>query len=106
MENIGILESKIARQRLNLLKHFVESISSEISELSVRFQEKNNPRGDNEFDIGMDEQIRDFEKVLIETALIKSAGNQSLAAKLLKIKPSTLNQKIKRHKINVKRYSF
>ena len=42
-----------------------------------------------------------YEKTLIEFALKEAKGNQTRAAKLLNIQLSTLNKKIKRHKILV-----
>lgn len=42
-----------------------------------------------------------YEKNLIEFALKEARGNQTRAAKLLNIQLSTLNKKIKRHKISV-----
>ena len=42
-----------------------------------------------------------YEKTLIEFALKEARGNQTRAAKLLNIQLSTLNKKIKRHKISV-----
>lgn len=42
-----------------------------------------------------------YEKSLIEHALRETHGNQTRAAKLLKIQLSTLNKKIKRHNIKI-----
>lgn len=47
-----------------------------------------------------DELISQYEKKLISNALKKSYGNVSLASRLLKIKPSTLRDKIKKLKID------
>jgi len=46
------------------------------------------------------------EKALIEKALERSFGNQSIAAKILGITRNTLRMKIKRFDINVKRYKI
>lgn len=44
-------------------------------------------------------KVREFEIKLIKTALLKTGGNQRRAAKLLGLPTSTLNNKIKMHKI-------
>jgi len=45
------------------------------------------------------EEVRRFEIELISLALKQAAGNQREAAHLLRLKPSTLNAKIKHYKI-------
>jgi transcriptional regulator with GAF, ATPase, and Fis domain len=47
------------------------------------------------------EEVRKFEIDLIRTALVRTAGNQSRAARLLGVKHTTLNAKIKRYGIPV-----
>ena len=43
------------------------------------------------------DEVRKFETDLIRTALIRTGGNQSRAARLLGVKHTTLNAKIKRY---------
>lgn len=50
--------------------------------------------------------ICDTEKMLIERALKRSFGNQSIAAKLLGINRNTLRIKIKKMKISVKEFKI
>lgn len=45
------------------------------------------------------DEVRKFETDLIRTALIRTGGNQSRAARLLGVKHTTLNAKIKRYGI-------
>ena len=45
------------------------------------------------------EEVRQFEVNLIRTALGRTSGSQIRAAKLLGLKPTTLNAKIKRYHI-------
>ncbi|MBX7169537.1 MAG: hypothetical protein K1X72_01195 [Pyrinomonadaceae bacterium] len=52
-----------------------------------------------EKDFCLASKIRDYEKGLIELALKVSGGSQVKALKLLGVKKSTLNSKIKRYKI-------
>ena len=55
------------------------------------------PRGDNELSpVSLDDRMRELEADLISWALRVTAGNKSRAAKLLKIKRSTLGDHIRR----------
>jgi transcriptional regulator with GAF, ATPase, and Fis domain len=44
-----------------------------------------------------------FETQLIERTLVAAGGVQKRAAEMLRIKPTTLNEMIKRHEIRVRR---
>ena len=50
--------------------------------------------------ISLQEEVRRFEYALIRCALIRTGGNQRRAARLLGIKATTLNSKIKRYGIH------
>ncbi|MEZ5428376.1 MAG: helix-turn-helix domain-containing protein [Pyrinomonadaceae bacterium] len=52
-----------------------------------------------EDEINFDEEVRRFEVYLIERALERTGGNQHRAARLLKLKYTTLHSKIKRYRI-------
>ena len=51
--------------------------------------------------INFNEEVQTFEIYLIESALQKTGGCQTRAARLLKLKHTTLNSKIKRFKIRM-----
>jgi len=53
-----------------------------------------------------DQVINETEKVLIEKALKRSFGNQSIAAKLLGLNRNTLRTKIKKLNIDVDRFKI
>ena len=53
--------------------------------------------------ISFREVITDFEKKLIESSLLTSGGVQKKAAQLLGLKPTTLNEMIKRYNIQLER---
>ncbi|HKC66190.1 MAG TPA: helix-turn-helix domain-containing protein [Pyrinomonadaceae bacterium] len=55
---------------------------------------------DIENGIRLDDIVRRFERNIIRQALIITSGNQSRAARLLGIKPNTLNYKIKIYNLN------
>ncbi|HPK71973.1 MAG TPA: helix-turn-helix domain-containing protein [Vicinamibacterales bacterium] len=53
--------------------------------------------------LSLKDAVMGFEKRLIETTLESAGGVQKRAAELLRIKPTTLNEMIKRHDIVTKR---
>ena len=77
--------------RLEALKSLAASILSEVSSL------KPAPKAADE--INLTAEVQEFEIGLIRCALIRTGGNQREAARVLKIKPTTLHEKIKRYGI-------
>jgi len=57
--------------------------------------------GDSAEGLDIHSEIRLFEAQLIKNALIKTGGRQRQAARVLNMKVSTLNAKIKRYKITI-----
>ena len=49
--------------------------------------------------LNLDDEVRKFEADLIRAALVRTGGNQARAARLLGVKHTTLNAKIKRYQI-------
>jgi Fis family transcriptional regulator, factor for inversion stimulation protein len=45
--------------------------------------------------------LKNVEKPMLETVLVKSGGNQTIAAEMLGINRNTLRKKISQHKIKV-----
>lgn len=52
-------------------------------------------------DVNLQAQVRRFEAELIRSALVRTGGRQRRAARLLGMKVTTLNTKIKRYRIRV-----
>ena len=50
--------------------------------------------------IYLDEAVDEFEKKFIQSALTKTDGNQTKAARILGVHRNTLNRKIVQHKLN------
>ena len=50
--------------------------------------------------IYLDEALDEFEKRFIQSALTKTDGNQTKAARILGVHRNTLNRKIVQHKLN------
>lgn len=62
------------------------------------------PAKKDEIKIDYRKVIKDTEKMLMEKALERSFGNQSIASKLLGINRNTLRVKIKKFSIDVRRF--
>lgn len=79
--------------RLNTLRETVLQLLDEVESLAISkpVDVKNGAR--------FSDEVRQFEVSLIRTALGRTSGSQTRAAKLLGLKPTTLNAKIKRYGI-------
>lgn len=55
----------------------------------------------NVSELNLQKEVQGFEAAIIRSALAKTGGRQRRAARLLGVKVTTLNTKIKRHKINL-----
>ena len=80
--------------RLNTLRETVLQLLDEVESLAIS-RPIDIKRGAR-----YSEEVRQFEVNLIRTALGRTSGSQIRAAKLLGLKPTTLNAKIKRYNIN------
>jgi len=79
--------------RLNTLRETVLQLLDEVESLAIS-RPVDIKRGAR-----FSDEVRQFEVSLIRTALGRTAGSQTRAAKLLGLKPTTLNAKIKRYGI-------
>ena len=79
--------------RLNTLRETVLQLLDEVESLAIS-RPVDIKRG-----ACFSDEVRQFEVSLIRTALGRSSGSQTRAAKLLGLKPTTLNAKIKRYGI-------
>ncbi len=79
--------------RLNTLRETVLALLEEVESLAIS-RPVDIKRGAR-----YSEEVRQFEVNLIRTALGRTSGSQIRAAKLLGLKPTTLNAKIKRYNI-------
>ena len=87
------LEGGNVDDRLNILRETVLQLLQEVESLTMTVPVglKNGAK--------LDEEVRQFEVNLIRSALGRTAGSQTRAAKLLGLKLTTLNAKIKRYQI-------
>lgn len=98
-------EQSMGRQAANLLRD--EAFDSRLSSLrDVAIELLNAVEALKTSKTGADkklnlyEEVKRFETDLIHAALVRTGGNQSRAARLLGVKHTTLNAKIKRYGIN------
>ncbi|HEV8427439.1 MAG TPA: helix-turn-helix domain-containing protein [Pyrinomonadaceae bacterium] len=79
--------------RLNTLRETVLQLLDEVESLAIS-RPVDIKRGAH-----FSDEVKQFEVSLIRTALGRTSGSQTRAAKLLGLKPTTLNAKIKRYGI-------
>lgn len=83
------------RERVDSLRKVTIALLDEVKSLNgLKIVEVKNG-------INFDEEIKRFEIQLIERALEQTGGNQLRAARLLNLKHTTLNAKIKRYGIHL-----
>jgi DNA-binding NtrC family response regulator len=87
-----------AASRIDALRSLILIFLREVDSLKKVVGPRPRKKGDP---IRLDSEVDAFEAALIRDALVKSKGNQRDAAKLLSIKPTTLNAKMKRLGITV-----
>ena len=87
-----------ASSRIEALRSLILIFLREIDSLKKVVGPRPRKKGDP---IKLDKEIDAFEASLIRDALMKAKGNQRDAAKLLGLKPTTLNAKMKRLGITV-----
>jgi transcriptional regulator with PAS, ATPase and Fis domain len=80
-------------EKINTLRETVLQLLQEVESLTISVP-VNLKQGAK-----LDEEVRQFEVNLIRNALGRTAGSQTRAAKLLGLKLTTLNAKIKRYQI-------
>lgn len=84
--------------RLNTLRETVLQLLDEVESLAISMPV------DIKQGARFSDEVRQFEVSLIRTALGRTSGSQIRAAKLLGLKPTTLNAKIKRYHIEPNGY--
>ena len=82
--------------RLNSLRQAALTILGELESLKVETPES--VQGQN-YNLRLYDEVRRFEVNLIKSALSRTGGSQTQAARLLGVKLTTLNSKIKRYHI-------
>jgi transcriptional regulator with GAF, ATPase, and Fis domain len=90
---LGVLG--LSEARLSSLKVLVTTLLGQIENLERQVPSE----GPSE--LNLQHEVHQFEAALIRAALAKTGGRQRRAARLLGVKVTTLNTKIKRHKINL-----
>jgi len=91
----NFLRDEAFESRLSSLRDVALELLNAVESLRTTSQD----RGDRT--LKLHDEVRKFETELINAALIRTSGNQSQAARLLGVKHTTLNAKIKRYGISV-----
>ena len=97
-------DSMTSRQAANLLRdEAFESRLSSLREVAVELLNAvdylKQTTSTNDQKLNLDDEVRKFEADLIRAALVRTGGNQARAARLLGVKHTTLNAKIKRYQL-------
>jgi transcriptional regulator with PAS, ATPase and Fis domain len=92
-ENLSAQTTPVINNHLEALKVLSNSILREIQ--AIHIDEQIDPA--REIDLAA--EVQRFEEELIRSALIRAGGRQRRAAKLLNVKVTTLNAKVKRYRI-------
>ena len=90
-----VQQSTIEDVRVASLKILALSLLHQIESLEGQLAAGASP------ELNLHTEVHHFEAALIRNALVKTGGRQRRAARLLGVKVTTLNTKIKRHKISV-----
>jgi len=108
LAEVAMAQEQVANERLgknnmdekiNILRETVLQLLQEVESLTIAA-----PTG-LKSGARLDEEVRQFEMNLIRSALGRTAGSQTRAAKLLGLKLTTLNAKIKRYQISPNGYN-
>ena len=90
--NTNINRSRAVECRLSSLKVLAVTLLNEIEALETSTT-------DDVSELNLQTEVRRFETELIRNALVRTGGKQRRAARLLGMKVTTLNTKIRRYKI-------
>ena len=90
-----LLREATLENRLNALRDIALTLLSEVDLL------RSAPPARGEGSLKLYDEVQRFEIDLIRSALQKTNGSQVRAARLLSVKQTTLNAKIKRYKISI-----
>ena len=94
-QTANFLRDEAFESRLSSLRDVALELLNAVECLRTTTQDRSNHK------LKLHDEVRKFETELINAALIRTNGNQSQAARLLGVKHTTLNAKIKRYGISV-----
>jgi transcriptional regulator with GAF, ATPase, and Fis domain len=89
------LDEGMFHNRIELLREITLSLLSELESLG------RSTAPDPDASLTLDEEVKRFEIALIRAALDQAHNNQARAARMLGVKPTTLNAKIKRYQLQI-----
>ena len=83
----------VEEARLASLKVLALTLLSQVESLEAQIE------ANDVSELNLQQEVHRFEAAIIKSALAKTGGRQRRAARLLGVKVTTLNTKIKRHKL-------
>jgi DNA-binding NtrC family response regulator len=89
--------------QLSAIKELAYALLGEVESLAEDQDLAAKPADGGEAEGDFYEMVEEYEKLLIRRALVKARGNQAQAARMLRLKPTTLNSKMKAYKLNAGR---
>lgn len=102
-----VQSSSVMNNRLEALTVLSQSLMREVEALRNNSKSENQIIGEvRDGKIDLEKEVQKFEVELIRCALVRAGGRQRRAAKLLNVKISTLNAKIKRYGISTSGLEF
>lgn len=102
-----VQSSSVMHNRLEALKVLSQSLLQEVEALKSNTKsEKDIIEEVRDGKIDLEKEVQKYEVELIRCALVRTGGRQRRAAKLLNVKISTLNAKIKRYGISTSGLEF
>ena len=90
----GLAPPSIEEARIASLKVLIMTLLRQVESLEMQIGDDSAP------ELNLQKEVQRFEAAIIRSALNKTGGRQRRAARLLGVKVTTLNTKIKRHKID------
>ena len=94
-----LIPPTIEEIRIASLKVLALTLLRQVESLEKQIASENTP------ELNLQQEVQRFEVAIIRSALAKTGGRQRRAARLLGLKVTTLNTKIKRHKITLEKQS-
>lgn len=105
MENISFSKNDFQNKKKKQLDHKIDlycrEVKTIVDEIKTLKENLDFPVKEIEKGINFDQEIINFKVDLINSALVKTGGNQKTAASLLNLNLATLNHNIKKYSIKI-----
>lgn len=89
--------------QLSTIKELAQALMDEVESLAEAQEPAPGSAVSRDGEGDFYQMVKEYEKFLIRRALLKARGNQARAARMLRLKPTTLNNKIKTYNLDADR---